>query len=584
MKVARVSPYSGPADADGTVEVFDVTVVPAHTYRLAAGVVVGNSKRVSLLDVNALLSHGAVATLRDAGAVRGQKNEDFWLQFMSGHTPRAPRVPFVYNKFVESLRGAGINVVRDGHRTHVMALTDKDVDALAGGREVKSGETVRFDKGLQPLPGGLFDPTVTGGHGGTRWAAVPLHEPMLNPVMEEPARRILGLTAKQFEATISGDHEIPGHGTGPAAVASALKKVDLDREIAVARAAIDSGKKTKRDEAVRKLGYLVSAKKLGVHPGDWVLKRAPVLPPAFRPVTTLGDSGTPLVSDPNYLYRELIEANNNLREMKGVVGDQGAGPERLALYHAFKAVTGLGDPITAKSQEKKVKGLLAGIFGSSPKFGTVQRKLLSSTVDNVGRGVIVPNPDLDMDSIGLPADKAFEVYGKFVARRLHRTGMPLSEAMRAVKDRAPIAREALVAEMDKRPVYANRAPVLHRFGVMAFRPQLMAGDVMHMSPLVVKGFGADFDGDTMQFHVPTSDDSVAEAYDRMMPSRNLLSPADFKSPMHAPTQEYLGGLYHATSDHSDRPVRHFRSVADARAAYERGEIGVRDRVEIVGAG
>jgi DNA-directed RNA polymerase beta subunit len=36
------------------------------------------SKALSLLDVNALLSHGATSVIRDAGLVRGQKNDDMW--------------------------------------------------------------------------------------------------------------------------------------------------------------------------------------------------------------------------------------------------------------------------------------------------------------------------------------------------------------------------------------------------------------------------------------------------------------------------------------------------------------------------
>lgn len=538
------------------------------------------SKRVALLDTNALLSHGATETLRDVGAIRGQRNEDYWLQFMQGFNPRVSKVPTVYEKFVNQLRGAGINVVRKGTQTHIMALTDHDVDKLAGDREIQSGDTVNWDRGLKPLTGGLFDKQLTGGHLGNRWAAIKLHEPMPNPVMEEPIRRILGLTQKGFEEVLAGTKELPKHGAGPAAIAKALGNIDLDREITFARAKIENGSKSERDDAVRKLGYLKSAKNLGLHPQDWILQRAPVLPPAFRPISMM-QNDLPLVSDPNYLYKELFEANKNLAEMQKELGAEGVGQERLAVYHAFKAVTGLGDPISQKSREKNVKGLLASVFGSSPKFGTVQRKLISTTVDNVGRAVITPNPDFDMDTVGLPEDKAFDIYGKFVARRLKRQGMPLTRALEHIKDRSELAREALVTEMDERPVYINRAPVLHRFGIMAFRPQLVPGDTMQVSPLIVKGFNADFDGDAMQFHVPTDPEAAKEALERMLPSRNLLSPADFKTPVHVPGNEYGGGLYHASTARSKRPKRIFRNKADAVAAYARGDLDVDDPIQIL---
>ena len=586
MRITKKEPYTGPRNARGLVDVYDITVTgPDHVYALTAGVMVSNSKRLALLDVNALLSHGATETLRDAGAVRGQKNEDLWMQFMSGNTPGQPRVPMVYEKFVNQLKAAGINVVRDGYQTKVMALTRKDVDTLSGDREIKSGDTVHFDKDMRVIKGGLFDEHLTGGHGGKKWSHIKLPEPMPNPVMEEPIRRILGLTGKQYEAVLRGEHEVAGFGTGPKAIAKALDNINLDKEIDIARTQYKSGKASARDAAVRKWGYLKSAKKMDLHPREWVLDKAPVLPPAFRPVSVMGESGVPLVSDANYLYKELLDAKNNYAEMKKHVGEDDLGHERLAVYHAFKAVTGLGEPVHPKLQEKGVKGVLKSIFGSSPKFGTVQRKLISSTVDSVGRAVITPNPDYDMDTVGLPEKQAFDVYRKSVVRRLKRKGMSIRDALHHVTEKTDLARDILVEEMEARPVFINRAPVLHRFGIMAFKPKLVKGDVLQVSPLIVSGFNADFDGDAMQFHVPGTDEAVKEAYDRLLPSRSLLSPADFKSPVHKPGQQYLAGLYHASRKHDTKKTksrgRVFRNTQDAMAAYARGEITAETDVQIM---
>lgn len=538
------------------------------------------SKRISLLDVNAILSHGATAVLKDAGAVRGQKNEEFWLPFLQGHTPGKPKVPMIYHKFVNELRGSGINVVEDGNKTHIMALTDADVDQLAGGREIGHGDTVRLDKGLEPVPGGLFDPATTGGHHGNKWAAISLHEPMPNPVMEEPIRRLLGLTGQQFEDVLAGRRQLQ-FGTGPEGLLKTLQHMNIDKEIETARAQIKGTRKTLRDEAKRKLGYLVSAKQLNVHPAQWMLKRAPVLPPAFRPISIMsGGSQLPLVTDANYLYKELIDANTNLKDMSKEVDD--VGEERLAVYNAFKAVTGLGDPIHPKLVEKNVQGLLKKIFGSSPKLGIVQRRLISSTTDLVGRSVITPDPDLDMDHVGLPESKAWEIYKNFIARRLRRRGLPLVEALKHVENHSPLARAAMVEEMEERPVIINRAPVLHRFGIQAFYPRLTKGDTLRVSPQIVKGFGADFDGDAMQYHVPVLESARKEAIERMLPSRNLFSPADFKTAVHTPSQEYVGGLYALTTLLNDkiRP-RTFATVQDALGAARRGEIGPDTRVEIL---
>jgi len=537
------------------------------------------SKRMALMDTNALLSHGATETLQDVGTVRGQRNEDYWLQFMSGVNPRDPKIPMVYTKFVNQLRAAGVNVKREGTQTHIMALTNKDVDKLAGSRNLASADGVDWNKGLQPIRGGLFDTAMTGGHNGNRWSAIKFAEPMPNPVMEEPIRRLLGLTQKDFQNVIGGAKDLPGFGSGPKAIHKALSAIDLDKELAKTRAVIRMGKRTERDQAIRKLGYLKSAKKLGIEPKDWILKRAPVLPPAFRPVNMMSND-IPLINDANYLYKELFEANKNLSGMKDLLGDE-TGEERLAVYNAFKAVTGLGDPISQKSQERGVRGILKDVFGTSPKFGTVQRKLISTTVDNVGRAVIIPNPNLDMDSVGLPEDKAFDVYQKFIVRRLKRKGMSIRHAMQHIRDRSDLARETLLSEMEHRPVIINRAPVLHKFGIMAFKPILTKGDTLQVSPLIVSGFNADFDGDAMNYHVPTTEGARKEAFERLLPSRNLLSPADFKRPVHAPSNEYVGGLWHATKAKSKRPKKVFNTMADMRAAYANGDISLDDRVQVL---
>jgi DNA-directed RNA polymerase beta subunit len=538
------------------------------------------SKRIGLLTTNALLSHGATGVLRDASQIRGQRNEDFWLSYMQGYNPPDPDIPMVYKKFVANLQAAGVNVVSSGTGSHIMAMTNKDVDQLAGNRELKNGETVNFDRDLKPVAGGLFDPALTGGHNGNRWSYVKLAEPLPNPVMEEPIRRLLGLTQKQFDAVVSGAEELPRFGgKGPEAISNALSGLNLDREIQIARGEIAGSKKGARDLAVRRLGYLKSAKQLNVHPGDWMLDKVPVLPPVFRPISEMGDKKLPLVSDPNYLYRELIEANDNLREMGKEVDD--VTEERSAVYNAFKAVTGLADPLHPKLQEKQVKGILQHVFSSSPKYGTVQRRLLSTTVDTVGRGVITPDPDLDMDSVGIPEDRAWDVYKNFVVRRLKRRGLSVLEAARHVDGRTQTARNELLGEMKERPVFVDRAPVLHRFGVMAFWPRLTKDDTVHVSPLVVKGFGADFDGDTVNYHVPVSDEARTEAMERMLPSRNLLSVGDFKTPMHAPGQDYVAGLYAATAKSKKKQrARRFMTKQDAIRAFHRGDAGVDTEIEV----
>lgn len=536
------------------------------------------AKRVGMLELGALLSHGAGKVIRDAKMVRGQANPEYWSQYMAGYDPPLPKVPHVYEKFVNQLKASGINTVRTGTKTHIMALTNKDISELTGDRELQNADTVDWKGNLKPKPGGLFDEKLTGGHMGNRWSKITLHEPMPNPVMEEPIRRVLGLTEKKFLSVLSGREKL-GEQTGPKAIQTALSKINLNHAIEQAREDIKSGRRVQRDAAVRRLGFLKAAERTGVHPKDWMLDTVPVLPPMFRPVSTMGPKKLPLVDDPNYLYKELFDANSVLKESSGMLADY--GDERLGVYNSLKGVVGLGAPQHPKNVERRVKGFLDKIFGSSPKFGTVQRKLLSSTVDLVGRGVITPNPDLDMDEVALPEEKAWEIYKPFVVRGLVRRGMPRMQALGAIEEKNKAAFDELNTQMNKRPIIINRAPVLHRYGVMAFYPRLTKNKVMEVSPVITKGFGADFDGDAMQYHVPSTDDAAKEAIDKMLPSKNLFSAASFKA-QYVPNKEYQTGLYVASSriDKKAKP-RVFRNKKDAIAAYRRGEISVDTPVHIV---
>jgi DNA-directed RNA polymerase subunit beta' len=449
---------------------------------------------------------------------------------------------------------------------------------LPKNRELENVDTVDWKDGFKPVKGGLFDTTSTGGHGGNKWSYIKLHEPMPNPVMEEPIRKLLRITGKEYEDVLAGRAKLGGR-TGSEAIRSALAKINVEKAIETTREEVKGGRKGARDEAIKRLGYLKAAFDKGIHPREWVLNKVPVLPPAFRPVSMM-QGGNQLISDANYLYKEVWDANKNLKDLSGKVDD--TADERLTLYKAFKAVAGLGDPVQPKNQERQVKGMLQQIFGDSPKFGTVQQKLLGTTMDLVGRAVVAPNPDLSIDEVGLPESRAWEVYAPFIIRRLVKKGVGRIQAMEYVTKKNDLAKKALLEELDARPLMVNRAPVLHRYGRMAFYPRLVKGDVLQICPLVVGGFGMDFDGDASNYEVIADDDAAQEAIQKMLPSRNLIGVSSLKNPVYTPRQEYIGGLWSATSGVAkDKRSRTFATVKDALQAYWRGEHSPDDPVDVV---
>lgn len=539
----------------------------------------GKAARMSLGDTNALLAYNADEVLKDARLYRGQQNEEFWLAYQGGYPPTRPAAYQQFDRFLDRLRGAGVNPVRDGVRTHLFPLTRRDLDRLAGDREITVPATVDAGKDHKPVPGGLFDPDLVGTEETPKWAKITLHQPYPSPVYEEPIRRLLGMTEKEYRAVIAGNQPFRGQ-TGPAAVVTALKSLDVDKELAAARAQFESSRKTHREEAARKLGYLKALARTGRTPADWVTHAVPVLPPQFRPVRESPGRGL-MVADANVLYSDLIHADQAVRGLEGRVGN--LGDERLAVYDAVKAAYGLGDPVNPKSAQKEVKGVLAHVFGGGQsKRNVVIQKLLGTPADLSGRGVVLPNHALDLDQAGIPEAMAWDLYTPFTVRRLVRAGVGRVEALRRVQARDPMARKALQEEMLDRPVVMTRYPVLHKYSTQAFRPVLVPGSSIHTNPLVNKSLGLDHDGDTMSVHVPLSDGAVKQALERMLPSRNLYSPATFDPDVFAPNMEFVQGLHALSAAHdAGRPPVVFETRADALAALKKGEIGPETPVHVL---
>lgn len=332
----------------------------------------------------------------------------------------------------------------------------------------------------------------------SKWSHYTLSEPLPAPAMEDPIRRLLGLTVKDYENTIAGRHELQGLGTGTQAIKAALSRIRVPEAIERERSAISSATSASaKDASIKRLGYLMGLQKNDTKPEDLIITKVPILPPIFRPISA--NNKFNMVAGANLLYMDLINADKNLAELKGQVEGDVLNEAKLTVYKALKGVTGLGDPIKPERIQQRVHGVLGEIFGSSPKMSTFQHKLLGTSVDLAARAAITPNPELDMDQIGLPEDQAWKLYGPFVVRRLIKTmgNQPDAKAaaVRMVSNRDKMALDALNKEMEDRPVLASRAPALHRYSMMAFKPVLTKGRSLQTSPAVIASFGGDYDGD-----------------------------------------------------------------------------------------
>ncbi len=364
--------------------------------------------------------------------------------------------------------------------------------------------------------------------------------------------------------------------TGPTALQAKLASLDLDKLEAEARATLKSGSVSKRSKAVHTLNAIAGLRRNNLTPDRLMLSRVPVLPPLFRPFGVVGDAFVP--GDANELYQDLFRYRDVLRSTREELGEAGMPDARLAFYDAVRALYGYGEPVNPKTKARGVTGYLKQVTGTSPKYSFAQRKLFAKPQDSVSRGGIGIDPDLDIDEIGLPEEMAWKMYGPFIQGRLVRSGMSPMGALENIRDRTAQARKALELEAAERPVVYSRAPAWHKFKSLAGRPKLIGGNSVKINSYITTGMNADFDGDEMNVHLPATDDGVKEAWEKLLPSKMLVSIRDPERVMPVVKQEQILGVAAAQMTAPKRTLQ-FASRDEAAKAAEAGKIQPEDEVE-----
>ena len=530
------------------------------------------AKSMDLLTVYSLLAANAKANLNEMGTYKAEKNDDFWHAIEFGQTPPPPPESlFAARKFEALLKNVGINVVKDGTKFRLVPLTDKVTEHLSNG-EIKEPKVVFSD--LSPEPGGLYDPKITGGVMGKNWAHIELVEPIPNPILRPVLTKILNLTNAQYQDLL--DHKLKIDGkTGAAAFKKLLSKVDLkpipiptDKKLTVQQL----------DEINRHNRFVAGLKELGIKPEDLLIKKVPVLPPIYRPVGVL-PGGKINHSDLTYLYRDVIMRNDLLKRLPSNIPDETKQKLYGNLAKSVEALYGLTDPVGNYFGMHKPKGVLDIVATSPPDESFFRKKMLSKKQNLVGRSVIIPDPSLHPDEIGLPLDIATAVFRPFVMQKLVQTGMKPLDATEQINKRTPLFKTTLQNVMKQRTVLLNRAPSLHKWNVVAYKPHLTEGDAIKTAPLTVAMYAGDYDGDAVTLHVPVTEAALQESYN-LLPSRAFYHPGKDTTWL-SPTNESAVGIYKASVE-GKRVNKKFPNFEAAKNAWKKSEINIDDKVEIGG--
>lgn len=366
--------------------------------------------------------------------------------------------------------------------------------------------------------------------------------------------------------------------TGPQAIYDALSKITIDDIEAAGRAELATKKKTKRSTAVALLNIAKGLRNNGMEPKEFMMSVVPIVPPKYRPFSAQGDTLIP--GDANVLYKDFFDVKESYDQEKEMFGEDNTGQATLDLYDSIRAISGYGDPVKQKTAQKEIKGFLKKIVGKTSKQSFFQSKMLAKTMDSVGRSTVVVNPELGIDEIEIPLDMAYTMYAPYIQRRLKRMGMSDADALKQVKERTEYAHRALEKEIQERPVIYSRAPAWHKFSINAGNVKLTEGDAIGTNPYVAAGMNMDYDGDTINVHVPSSDEAVREAYEKLMPSVDPFSDRMEGKIMPLPKQEQIMGLYSASISNDDRTYD-FDTEEEALHAIKLGEVPTTANVNIL---
>lgn len=385
-----------------------------------------------------------------------------------------------------------------------------------------------------------------------------------------------------------GIDELLDVGMGAEVLLEVLANLDMHKLLADLHKKVETIKGDSRLKLLKRVRAIEAFIKAKIEPKWMVLTVLPVIPPDLRPMVQL-TGGKFATSDLNDFYRRVINRNNRLRHLI----ELGAPSiilrnEKRMLQEAIDSLIDLSKNTSRNSRAgagvKKKKSLSDILKGKQGRF---RQNLLGKRVDYSGRSVIVVGPELSLNQCGLPKEMALELFKPFILREIMALGFAtnIKSAKNFFEQRESVVYDILEKIVENYPLLLNRAPTLHKLSILAFYPVLTDDIAIRLHPCVCSGFNADFDGDAMGVFVPLSEESKQEARDFMLPSKNLLKPAD-GSLIAVPNKEMVLGLFYLTSfdDTLESKVETMHAYAtkdEAVMAYRLDKVTLREKVKLL---
>jgi DNA-directed RNA polymerase II subunit RPB1 len=318
------------------------------------------------------------------------------------------------------------------------------------------------------------------------------------------------------------------------------------------------------DEARTVLGF-----DLALSRPEWmILTVLPIPPPCVRPSVSMDDIHRS-EDDLTLKLADIVRCNNELRRMmeRGTPDHAVRETELLLQFHLSTYFNNElpGQPQAKTRSGRPLKTLTQRLKG---KEGRIRGNLMGKRVDFSARTVITPDPNIDLDQVGVPRSIAMtltfpEMVTPFNLERLRRSvgrGAFEYPGARFIRrgDGTTIdisCKNAKVSELrlevgdvverhlqDGDLVVFNRQPSLHKMSMMGHRVKVMSGSSFRLNLSATTPYNADFDGDEMNLHVPQNHEARAEARELMAVSKQIVTPASNRPIMSIVQDALLGSM------------------------------------------
>ena len=304
---------------------------------------------------------------------------------------------------------------------------------------------------------------------------------------------------------------------------------------------------------------------------DWMICYVLAVPPLTVRPSVIMDDNQRMEDDLTHKLIQIVRNNNKLREYL----DKGGSAdiiEKLTELLQYDVATYIDNEIKGVNPAAQRSGrplkTLKSRFGS--KSGRVRGNLMGKRVDFSARSVITPDPNIDVDQLGVPEEIAMnltfpEIVTQYNRDRLMQAVLngPLkypgaknieikdenikkrlgyvNKDLLNIKEGDVVHRHLVDGDI----VLFNRQPSLHKASMMCHRIKVLPGSTFRLNVSATKPYNADFDGDEMNMHVPQSIAAATELKIIATLLRQIVSPRNCH-PIISVFQDTLTGAFNLT--------------------------------------